>query len=81
VAVVALLRVVPKKDVVSNRLRVLFPVSAAGFNHSGSYNNGLPPAHPPYGWLGSTGMIMAPKWARCIVHALLSPTFGLVGSE
>jgi hypothetical protein len=71
VADVALLRLVPTKDVVSNRLRIGFPVSAAGFHHSGFHHSGLSPAHPPCGCLGSTKTSMAPKWARCIVAALL----------
>jgi hypothetical protein len=74
---VALLLVVPKKDVFINRIWVRFPVSAAGFFH----HSGLSPAHPPYGCLGSMETSMAPRWARYIVASLLSPRLGLVGSE
>jgi hypothetical protein len=71
VADVALLRVVPKKDVVRNRLWARFPVSAVGLHHSASKHSALHPAHPPYGCLGSADTTIAPKWARCIVAALL----------
>jgi hypothetical protein len=39
----ALLRVVPT-DTVSNRLRVRFPVSAAGFHYSSAHRRGLSPS-------------------------------------
>jgi hypothetical protein len=45
---IGLLQLVPMKDVVSNMLRDQFPMSTAGFHHSGSHHSGLSPAHPPY---------------------------------
>jgi hypothetical protein len=71
VADVALLRVVPTKDVVSNSLRGWLPVSTVGFHHSGSHHSGLSPTHRPHGCLGSKETSMAPNWARCILAALL----------
>jgi hypothetical protein len=48
-----LLRLVPMKDVVRNRLWVQFPMYTVGFHHSGSHYTRLSPAHPPYGCLES----------------------------
>jgi hypothetical protein len=81
VADAALLQVVPKKDVVSNIIRVRFHVSAAGFHHSGSHHSGLSPAHPRMGANEVRKRAWLPSGRGLLLLPFCCPRFGLVGSE
>jgi hypothetical protein len=81
VADVALLQVVLKKDVVSNRLRVRFPVYAAGFHHSASHHSGLPPPTFRTGAYEAWKQAWLPSGCGVLWLPFCCPGFGLVGSE